>query len=167
MVGGLIGTDDSTIAENFDYATGSVTGGSKSDVGGLIGAADGAGAEYDFATGAVSGGGKSDVGGLIGLASNVALIQDYTTSAVSGGTGSTLGGVIGNSSGGEDSDVYWDLTTSGLSNGFGNSPNGFGVTGLTTAQFQSGLPGGFSSSYWGTSSTINGGLPYLLGNLPR
>jgi len=168
VIGGLIGNDDSTGPVDYDYATGLVTGGDHSYVGGLIGAAEGAGAEYDFATGAVSGGGRSDVGGLIGLASSVALTQDYATGAVSGGTGSILGGLIGFKSGGSFSADYWDVTTSGIaaSHGIGNVLNAGGVTGLTTAQFQSGLPSGFTASIWGSDPSINGGMPYLLENPP-
>jgi hypothetical protein len=168
-LGGLIGTDDSTAAVDYDYATGSVTAiitGMNSDVGGLIGEATGSVAEYDFATGAVRGGNRSDVGGLIGLASNVSLSQAYSTGQASVGRNGKVGGVIGSQTGGTDSAVYWDVTTSDVSQGIGNISNAPGVSGLTTAQFQSGLPSGFDASVWGSDSSINGGLPYLLANPP-
>ena len=41
-----------------------------------------------------------------------------------------------------------------------------GITGLTTAQLQSGLPAGFDPSIWAESPNINGGLPYLITNPP-
>ena len=37
--------------------------------------------------------------------------------------------------------------------------NNPGITGLTTAQLQSGLPAGFNPSIWAESASINGGLP--------
>jgi len=168
-IGGLIGTDDSTGSADYDYATGSVTvmsHSSSSDVGGLIGAAYGTEAEYDFATGAVSGGINSNMGGLIGLASDMSLSQAYSTGSVSGGARSKIGGLIGSQTGGTDSTLYWDVTTSGVSQGVGNISNAPGVSGLTTTQLQSGLPSGFDASVWGSDSSINGGLPYLLANPP-
>jgi filamentous hemagglutinin family protein len=164
--GGLIGTDNSTAAVEDDYATGKVAAGHDAYAGGLIGAANDADVEYDFATGAVSGEHKSDVGGLLGLATNVSLNQAYSTGAVTAGTDSKLGGVIGSQSGGADSALYWDVTTSGIgaSQGVGNIANATGVTGLTTVQLQSGLPTGFDPTVWGSSSSIDGGLPYLLAN---
>jgi filamentous hemagglutinin family protein len=166
--GGLIGSDTAAAFADYDFATGKVSGGAKSDDGGLIGDASGTQPEYDFATGVVSGGGKSDVGGLIGLASNLMLSQDYSTGAMSTGTGGSLGGLIGTQVGGTDSSLYWDLTTSGVgaTHGVGSIVNASGVTGLTTVQLQSGLPSGFDSIVWGSSASINGGLPYLLANPP-
>jgi filamentous hemagglutinin family protein len=171
VVGGLIGTDDSKFSFDNNYATGSVTGGYKSVVGGLVGETVAARAKYDFATGAVRGGRASNVGGLIGEAYNTTLSQVYSTGSVAGGTGSTLGGLIGNlpfgaTDSGTDTADYWDVTTSGVSQGIGNIANASGVTGLTTVQFQSGLPNGFDASVWGSNSSINGGLPYLLENPP-
>ncbi len=166
--GGLIGTDDSAVAADYDYATGKVMAGGKSQAGGLIGAASGAAAEYDYATGAVSGASGSIVGGLVGMASNTTLRQAYSTGAVTAGKNSRLGGLIGKKSGGADSALYWDVTTSGVgaTQGVGNIASAPGVTGLTTVQLQSGLPSGFNASVWGISPSINGGLPYLLANPP-
>jgi len=42
-----------------------------------------------------------------------------------------------------------------------------GLTGLTTAEFKSGLPADFDPAVWGHDATINDGYPYLLDNLPR
>jgi hypothetical protein len=41
-----------------------------------------------------------------------------------------------------------------------------GITGLTTAQFQSGLPTGFDPKIWAENPNINNGLPYLINNPP-
>ena len=83
------------------------------------------------------------------------------------GSGNAVGGFIGNDSGAMDlTDTYWDITTSGQSHGVGNDTNYPGVTGLTTEQFQAGLPAGFDSTIWAEDPNINGGLPYLLAAPP-
>ena len=92
----------------------------------------------------------------------------YSTGQVQSVPGSYIGGFVGYLVGALSND-YWDTTTSGITNlgqGAGNTGNAPGVTGDTTAQLQSGLPGGFSGSIWGESANVNGGLPYLLANPP-
>ena len=42
-----------------------------------------------------------------------------------------------------------------------------GITGLTTVQFQSGLPAGFDPAVWAQSPGINNGFPYLIANPPE
>jgi hypothetical protein len=94
---------------------------------------------------------------------------------VNGSTGSYLGGLVGfiGAAGngapagppGYVIDSYWNSTTSGISNltqGVGNIASYGGVSGLTTSQFRSGLSSGFDPTVWAESTTINGGLPYLL-----
>lgn len=83
---------------------------------------------------------------------------------MSGGGGSTIGGLIGVNNNYVD-DNYWDTTTSGtiVGVGLGNASN---VTGLTTAQLQSGLPTGFQPKIWQENAKINKGLPYLIANPP-
>jgi filamentous hemagglutinin family protein len=161
-VGGLIGENLGTV--DGSYATGAVSGGKFANVGGLSG--EGADISNSYATGSVSGGMDSTDGGLVG-AEPYTVLYSYATGAVSGRSGSTIGGLIGFTS--NDShlfiDDYWDVTISGISNlsqGVGNIANVPQITGLTTAQFQSGLPTGFDPSIWGESAGINGGLPYLL-----
>jgi hypothetical protein len=83
-----------------------------------------------------------------------------------------VGGLIGDdgSQSGSLSDDYWDTTTSGITNlsqGAGNEANDPGITGLTTVQFQAGLPAGFDPSVWGENENIINGLPYLLANPPK
>jgi hypothetical protein len=169
--GGLIGTNDenSGIAGTIEnsYATGKVSG--SSYAGGLAGT-NGSVIVDSYATGAVAGKRTSEVGGLVGV--NGATISfSYSTGSVSGGTGSDVGGLIGfdESSAGSITDAYWDTDTSGITNlsqGAGNIANDPGITGLTTAQFQSDLPAGFDPGIWAEKSTVNGGLPYLLANPP-
>jgi hypothetical protein len=112
-------------------------------------------------------------GGLIGVNEKGSKIAaSYSTAEVRmNGSGSTAGGVVG-----EDfatsgiTNSYWDLETSGISDpsqGAGNIPNDPGITGLTTAQFLSGLPQGFDPLIWGQRPKLNGGYPFLRDNLPN
>jgi len=151
-VGGLVGKDDLA-----------------------LGQFPGAGVFNSYATGAVTGGTDSWVGGLEGYRSDpdgsdsTTLNASYSTGTATGGTGSTIGGLLG-SQAFVASDNYWDTTTSGITNlsqGCGNSANCPGVTGQSTSQLQAGLPAGFSSAIWGESPSINGGLPYLLAIPPK
>jgi hypothetical protein len=111
----------------------------------------------------------SACGGLVGTNSGT-ITTSYATGALNS-TGGYLGGLIGEDSApsGSLTDTYWDTTTSGITDsgqGAGNISDDPGIAGLTTAEFQAGLPSGFSSSVWGEASSINGGLPYLLANKP-
>lgn len=152
------------------YAEGGVSGSDGSEVGGLIGYDIGAPVSNSYATGAVSAGQSGFSGGLIGTNSpngtlSSPLSVSYATGAVSGGAGSALGGLVGQDlTTGDISATYWDIDTSGIadpSRGAGNVANDPGITGLTTAQFQSGLPPVFDPSVWAEAPAINGGLPYL------
>jgi hypothetical protein len=98
----------------------------------------------------------------------------YSTGTVAGKQARYIGGSIGydgsNVDGGSVSSDYWDTTTSkikGANQGAGNIPNDPGITGLTTAQLQTGLPSGFDPTIWAESPSINNGLPYLINNPPQ
>jgi len=95
----------------------------------------------------------------------------YSTGAVSGGSGSSIGGAIGFDQQSEEIlYVDWDMTTSGIDNssqGAGNIANDPEVSGLTTAQLQSGLPPEFKNFGWAENAKINSGLPYLISNPPN
>ncbi|MGD0143228.1 MAG: GLUG motif-containing protein [Rhizomicrobium sp.] len=169
-VGGLVGQIDfATITDS--YASGTVSGGAYTYAGGLVGANQGT-INNSYATGAVSAGKSAIVGGFGGLIGNdpYSVTYSYATGAVSGRSGSTMGGLVGESPAEEVFiDDYWDTTTSGITNlsqGVGNISNQLHITGLTTAQLQSGLPTGFDLSIWGEDPSINGGLPYLLAQPP-
>jgi hypothetical protein len=169
--GGLVGLNYATITNSF--ATGSVNG--LDGVGGLVG---GTGDDTEpsaiisnsYSTGAVTGG--AYVGGLVGISGGISTISySYSTGAVTGEMGGLVGGLIGydNAQPGGITDTYWDTDTSGITNlgqGAGNVANDPGIAGLTTAQFQSGLPAGFDPTVWAEKSNIDGGFPYLLANKP-
>jgi len=166
--GGLAGQSTGTISQS--YATGTVTGGTAQIVGGLVGANYGA-IQDTYANGAATNSGSgTGAGGLAGL-NFASIARSYSTGKPHSDGGKT-GGSVGydNAGAGSISSDYWDTTTSGitsLSQGAGNVANDPGITGLSTSQLQSGLPSGFSSSIWGESGDVNGGLPYLLALPPK
>jgi hypothetical protein len=165
--GGLAGENLGTVENS--WATGNITVGTGGHLGALIGISGGA-INNSYATGAVTGGTGSDSGGLVGENGiNGTISFSYSTGAVAGG--GYIGGLIGfdGAQSGSITDAYWDTDTSGItdpSQGAGNIANDPGVTGLSTAEFQSGLPQGFDPAVWAEKSNINGGLPYLLDNPP-
>jgi filamentous hemagglutinin family protein len=170
-LGGLVGAVNGGQI-SFSFATGSVIGsGSRANIGGFAGLVqDGAIVSNSYATGIVSGSGtNASLGGFVGFAQTSTITDAYATGAISGNASQAAGGFAGaiaiGSSANTFTDDCWDVTTSGQNTGiFGtNWPN---ITGLTTAQIQSGLPSGFGSTVWAESSSINGGLPYLIANPP-
>jgi len=181
-VGGLLGSASQSFIEN-SFATGNAKGksqeGEGSYVGGLIGISlYRSKIENSYATGNADAGSYSEVGGLIGdIAYGGKFTKSYANGAVSGGNGSSVGGLVGTIDQNKDvpsfQDIYWDTDTSGTDQGTGNVGTVNGMTGLTTAQFQAGLPNGFSARYWTENgnghegSQINGGFPYLIANPPQ
>jgi len=160
-LGGLVGQNYGSVYRS--WADVSVEGAQNNEVGGLIGNAHGH-VQDVYALGRVIAGDQSDVGGLIGY--NFGHVRDgYATGHVSGGQNARVGGVMGTTQLAVH-DTYWDTETSGTTNGVGNT-NVDGITGMTTAELQSGLPDGFVAGIWAQDAAINGGLPYLPGNPPR
>lgn len=173
LVGGLVGYNNSgSISES--YATGNVKSMGRDADGGLVGDNIGGIITSSYATGDVSAGRSAVVGGLAGAnasstnssGSGGTIKGSYSTGSVTAGSGSSVGGLVGGEvTADPDSFCYWDTTTSGITNpsqGAGNTSNEPGITGLSTAQLQAGLPAGFSNTIWDENPNINGGLPYLL-----
>ncbi len=158
--GGLAGENAGLIAQS--YADVNVSGANDSELGGLVGNAHGR-VENCYAMGPVAGGDEASVGGLVGYDLATA-IASYATGAVTVGQGGWAGGFAGQDSG-RTKDSYWDITTSGTTNGVDNT-NQPGIVGLTTAQFQAGLPAGFDRTVWRENAGINNGLPYLVARRP-
>jgi hypothetical protein len=166
IAGGLVGHSQDAVSAS--YATGKVTVDVNGFAGGLIGSNTGA-VQNSYATGFATGGVASTVGGLIGL-NNASVSESYSSGAVASGSGNAVGGFIGTDNGSADlTDTYFDfdIDTSGQSHGVGNNTGYPGITGLSTAQFQAGLPTGFDPAVWAENSGINGGLPYLIANPPQ
>ena len=172
--GGLVGDNYSII--DSCYATGGISG---TFVGGLAATDSPSGAiTNSYATGNVQGtGGLGDnyAGGLLGFngwfgKANGIVTDSYSTGAPTANQ-NLPGGLVGYDArpAGSMTDTYWDTDTSGITNlsqGAGYPPNDPGITGLSTSQFQSGLPSGFDSKIWAENPKINGGLPYLINNPP-
>ena len=169
--GGLAGFSDGTITQS--YATGAVTGGDGGIIGGLVGTNDGDDGlgtiTQSYATGDVAGGAASSAGGLVGLNYGT-ITQSYSTGPITDGSGGYEGGLVGKNSGdpsdgtGDIANSYWDTQTSGIAIGLGSDDNNQFVNGLTTAQLQSALPSGFSTSAW---SIVPGqSFPYLTWQAP-
>jgi len=179
LVGGLVGQNGGAgpaVAGTIigSYSTSSVKATGHASAGGLVG--------YDFlgtisnsyALGSVTAKSMSVLGGLIGFAgySEPGIEPNVNSSYAAGKVTdyrdrSWAGGLIGSVGAGGSviANTYWDTTTSGITNpsqGVGSISNESGITGLSTTQLQAGLPIGFSSSIWAESSSINGGLPYLV-----
>jgi len=167
--GGLVGAVLGPAAVVQSFATGKVVG---PYAGGLVGDnyynAGSATIENCYATGSVSGIDRTgDIGGFVGENENngSSVSSSYSIGTVSakgkhhavGGFDGVDQGIIANS--------YWDTETSGQNNGSGDG-NETGLTGLTTAQFQSGLPAGFDPSIWAQNANVNNGFPYLKANPP-
>jgi len=162
--GGLVGENLGMIKGSF--ALGSIS--NFENVGGLMGQNFGTASE-SFARGAVSNADIS-IGGLAGFNFGT-LSQTYSTGSVTGGGSVEFGGLLGGDNPvlGTVDTSYWDTNTSGISDqseGCGSPPSCPGVTGLSTAQFQSGLPSGFDPAVWAEDPNINNGYPYLLANPP-
>lgn len=163
--GGLVGDVFALHGIESSFATGTVITGEDGDAGGIAGFNSGT-LENLYATGTVQGGVDSQVGGLVGH-TDADVRTSYATGAVASGSGNAVGGLIGfRNDGAALSDNYWDIETSGQSHGVGNDTAATGVTGLTTAEFQSGLPAGFDPAVWGQDAAVNNGFPYLLAVAP-
>jgi hypothetical protein len=169
-VGGLAGQNIGTIETSYATGTATASGGIGFAVsGGLAGFNDGV-IENSYATGAESIGARWSVGGLVGD-NGLTIASSYSLGAPTS-KGGTVGGSVGLDvyDGEFLSNIYWDTTTSGITNlsqGAGSPANDPGITGETTAQLQAGLPAGFDPTIWAESPSINGGLPYLIANPPQ
>jgi hypothetical protein len=174
-LGGLVGSVASG-AISGSFANGNVSGPRGVSAGGLIGIVDQGTITDSYATGNVTASVRAKVGGLIGEWPNSksgTVATSYATGAPNAEDNSWIGGLLGldNAKGGCRcfNDTDWDTTTSGITNlsqGAGFPANEPGITGLTTTQFQSGLPAGFDPTVWAESASINNGLPYLIANPP-
>jgi hypothetical protein len=147
-----------------DFATGSVSG---FTAGGLVAVSEGR-AQNSYATGAVSGAG--DVGGFVGSNDFYILDLNYAIGHVQVSPGGLAGGFAGCDVY-KPSHDYWDTDTAGVTVGNGGANGTCTDTdttiGLTTAQFQSGLPNGFDPTIWAEDPAINNGFPYLIANPPQ
>jgi hypothetical protein len=162
-VGGLVGFNQGEIGNSWSSDR-VIAGSDSGEAGGLVGANYGGRVQTSYSTGQVIARNASiAAGGLVGANDSSGRIRESYSTGMVKGSGS-VGGFAGNEQGAAVHD-YWDTTTSGTDVGVGTGSSS-GITGMTTAQFQSGLPAGFDRKVWAENPNINGGLPYLLANPP-
>uniref|UniRef100_UPI003BA62DEE MBG domain-containing protein n=1 Tax=Niveispirillum sp. TaxID=1917217 RepID=UPI003BA62DEE len=161
-VGGLVGSAEAfnTTSSSVlgSYATGLVSGGSVvTDIGGLVGRANGALVSGSYATGGVTAlVGAIGVGGLVGQVAISGTVVSTVANSWAGGSvasvaGVSVGGLIGRMTSGTVTTSYWDISTSGLTVGFGTSVSGsFSATGVSgTAAYSSASYSNFDfTSVW-------------------
>jgi hypothetical protein len=133
-IGGLFGGSAYDSVNNC-YSVGSVEAGAGSlQLGGLCGFNNSV-INNSYAKGSVAGGeGSQYIGGLWGWGGSSAYYC-YSVGAVTAGAGSTyVGGFCGRI--GSVNNCFWDIETSGMTDGIGNNPYPSGVIGLTTEDMQ-------------------------------
>jgi hypothetical protein len=122
---------------------------------------DGGTITNSYSTGSVSVSGKS-VSGAFSMG-GAPISSSYSTGAdIRDGKVGRYGFVKTGTGSAND---YWDTDTSGTT--IGCKDDCTGITGLTTAQLQAGLPSGFDPSVWAESASVNNGFPYLIANPPQ
>jgi len=159
-VGGLIGSNFNWVTSC--YATGSVSG--RRDVGGLVGELVAGELKFCYATGSVSGIGEESyaTGGLVGRngweGHYGTIIDCYATGSVNGTI--NVGGLVGSSDSDYVDACFWDIQTSGLTDGVGDvDPDPNGVTGLDTVTMMT--LSTFTSTGWDfTNEILNGTNDY-------
>jgi hypothetical protein len=170
-IGGLASSGD----VDDSFATGSIVAtGERSIIGGLVSYNEGV-IQDSYANITVKGGVHSWVGGFTGTNGQTkelvgSIKTSYSAGAVTGKYPSRAGGFAGVAYSDRGQDVidqsYWDTTTSGTNKAVGKGDK-HGISGLTSNQFQSGLPAGFDPKIWAENPKINNGLPYLINNPPE
>ena len=130
-VGGLVGLYHSNFLTAC-YATGEVVG--EYCVGGLVGQSSSCTLTTCYATGSVTGG--ISIGGLIGDNHDTSITTCFSTCSVSGTQ--SVGGLVGsNDFYSMFTTCFWDIQTSGLTNGVGyQGPDPSGLIGKTTSEMQ-------------------------------
>lgn len=140
FLGGLCGANIEQSYLDNSYAAGAVTGGEgSSSLGGLCGD-NYFGIIIDcYSLGPVSGGNNSSsIGGLCGYAELGGIFGCYAAGLVVGeGISDDVGGLCGRDESSSTFNCFWDVETSGMTDGIGSqNPDPEGITGKTTAQMQ-------------------------------
>lgn len=182
--GGLVGASVNNSTVTHSYATGSVTGGGPSWVGGLEGILFSGTISQSFATGAAIVGAYGDAGGLVGAMNSGTIFQSYARGAATGTANSDEAGLVAHAYGGAISQSYatgkvtaggsfaiagglaaessafttssyWDYQSTGQLRSAGGVPE---PTFLLKTGF---LPVGFDPAAWAENVFVNSGYPYL------
>jgi hypothetical protein len=166
--GGLVGVIGHPSVINGSYASGSVRADQHDVAGGLAGFNDGT-IVNSYATGAVSGGAGSQIGGLVANSYDGTIQTSYATGAVTAAAGrhTVVGGLVGDNAQTRIAQSVWDTTTTGVTSCTGQTDVAVDCTGLTDAQLKAELPAGFDPTVWAQSPGINNGYPYLIADPPK
>lgn len=181
--GGLVGAElsNSTILQS--YATGSVTAGGPSWIGGLEGILFNGTIAQSFATGSTTVGFAGDAGGLVGQMNAGTIFESYAKGAATGASATDVGGLVAHSYGGTISQSYATGTItavgSAIAGGLAAESSAFTTSSYwdyqSTGQLRSAggvpeptfflktgfLPVGFDPAAWAENVFLNGGYPYL------
>jgi|GEM_PF-1209994 len=128
VIGGIIGLNSGSVKSC--YSTGSVNG--EAYIGGMSGAVEEGVLENTYSLSDVSG--EEKVGGLVGQVGygdyhEGGVLNSYSVGDVSGDDEQTVGGLVGLIEGGNVTDSFWDIETSGIEESDGG-------TGKTTAEMK-------------------------------
>jgi len=174
VVGSLVGRNTGTISAS--WATGTVSGATATNVGGLVGAAASGSISSSFASASVSGTSATTVGGLVGT-NGGAISNSYSIGTETGSAATTVGALAGTNTGTIATSYAYE-TVNGTASGTVYGASASAVTaGLSLAKMTA------SSSYaapwtftpltgtWGvngytSAGAINNGLPYLQWQAP-
>jgi hypothetical protein len=177
IAGGLAGYNGGAIRSSYSQSSVVVRRSGFPTIGGLVGENAGK-ITKSYSVGTIVDGRQEQSGSFGGLVGMNDAEGTISTSYAAGTFkikpdqgGTVQGGLIGTDSAtpGAISSSYWDLDKgiSDPSQGAGNIENDPGITGLTTAQFQSGLPAGFDPMDWNQKPNVNNGFPYLRAAPPK
>jgi filamentous hemagglutinin family protein len=145
-IGGLVGENEGTIKDSS--AIGNLTLAFNGNfVGGLVGVMGGGSIANSYAQGSVTGGSSSQVGGLVGEAGGT-VTASYSTGAVSAASGSQVGGFIGSNSATITSSYWDSQTSGFPSVGIGSGSSTGVAPLTTAQLQSGNIPTGFSSSHW-------------------
>jgi filamentous hemagglutinin family protein len=150
FIGGLVGDNNTEGSILYSYSNANVNI-IDSSAGGLVGV-NNAYISDSYATGDVIG--INNLGGLVGINRETCMIENSYSIGTISGTGERLGGLIGLDTIGEDTNSFWDITTSGQATSDGG-------TGKTTQEMKNITT--FSEEGWDISDDGSGvsKYPYL------
>ncbi len=172
LSGGLVAANRDGGAVDRSYSTAIVNGGTGNRnfghvfpyAGGLVGQVLGGTVTNSYSRGPVTVGALAHAAGFAGLGDG--FTASYATGTVSASDPGDEAGFAWQTDRSVSGD-YWDVDTTGQATACHHPNTCPGLTGLTTAQFQSGLPAGFDPQVWAQSPGVNDGYPYLIDNPPQ
>lgn len=183
--GGLVGASLNSSAITHSYATGSVSAGGPSWIGGLVGILFNGSVTQSYAIGSTSVGSGGDAGGLVGQMNSGTIFEAYAkgaATAMTGAIGADVAGLVAHSYGGTISQSYaTGKVTAGpssITGGLAAESSAFttysywdtqttgqqksaGGIGESTFLLKLTLPFGFNAVDWSENIFVNSDYPYL------